>query len=60
MKTGDLVQFKSRRRGEIFIVVGKKRKRRQWKAAKVQVVRISDGHKHGWISVQAFKLAGGK
>ena len=45
MKKGDIVQFKfkTRFRGQVFMIMTRRRKKPQWKAPKVKVMRISDG-----------------
>jgi len=58
MKKGDIVRFKHklRFRGQVFLVVGKRRKKPQWAAPKVKVMRVSDGEKLSWTATTAFEV----
>ena len=45
MKKGDIVQFKFKKRfrGQVFMIMSRRRKKPQWKAPKVKVMRVTDG-----------------
>lgn len=58
MKKGDIVRFKYklRFRGQLFLVIGRRRKKPQWLAPKIKVMRVSDGEKLSWTATTAFEV----